>query len=228
MKKLMGIILAVLILSQLALPAYFGQRVEVNLANQLISYQSLEVNLSSYPALLMLTGDVQQVRLTGKELVADDLRVAEIYAEFSDVQFKSLLNHEQELTTGANDKLRVVLLEQDLEKYLTANLSSLQEVQLDLGSQQTKLAGRFDLFGNQLDLKLTGNFILRSDSKLAFKVKDLQVAELMIPGDVVNRFMEETDLVVDLSKLPLPLSADQVQVKQDQLIILGGIAGADV
>lgn len=224
MKKLVGLVVALLLISQLVLPVYFSQQLEKSLSQQLESNQSLEIKVSSFPALLMFTGRFQKVDLEGKELVVDQLQVAELEAEFSNLKLKSIPNEDEKRRfSGDNKRLRLVFAEEDLETYLADRLSSLQNITLNLGPEQTVLAGDFDLFGNQIKVKLGGKFKLETSQKLSFQPQDLMVAELRIPREVVKRLMTEVNLTLDLTKLPVPLQADEIKVKQDKLMILGGI-----
>ncbi|ADL11827.1 LmeA family phospholipid-binding protein [Acetohalobium arabaticum] len=224
MKKLIGLIVAVLLISQLLLPVYFSRQLEQNLTQQLESAQSLEVEVNSLPALLMLGGRFQKVNLSGEELVVDGLKVAELEAKFSNIKFKSTNNrNEGQAFVGTNEELRLVFTEEELEDYLAERLSSLQNIVLNLGPEQTVLAGDFDFFGNPIKLKLGGKFKLETDQKLSFLPQDLMVAELRIPREVIERLMSEVNLTLDLTELPVPLQADEIRVKQNKLVILGGM-----
>ncbi|KXS40815.1 MAG: hypothetical protein AWU54_1843, partial [Candidatus Frackibacter sp. T328-2] len=90
------------------------------------------------------------------------------------------------------------------------------------GPKETILAGVFNLFGNQIDFKLSGSFELEKNKRLAFAPKNLMVANLMVPEEVVQRLMQEVNFSLDLTQLPIPLKVEEVKVERDKLIILGG------
>ncbi|MBM7624156.1 DUF2993 domain-containing protein [Sporohalobacter salinus] len=229
MKKLIGFIVILLLISQLVLPVYFSQQLEKSLSKKLESSQSLKVEVSSFPALLMLTGRFQRVDLKGKELVVDRLRVAELEAKFSNIKLKSTPDKEKgSRFVGDNKRLKLTFTEEDLENYLADRLSSLQNIILNLGPKQTTLSGDFDLFGNRIKLKLGGKFKLETNQKLSFIPQDLMVAELRIPREIIKELMSEINLTLDLTKLPVPLQADKIKIKQDKLMILGGVKEENV
>jgi|GEM_PF-2091893 len=218
------IILILLVISQIFLPNYFSSQLEIGLKQQFDSSQHLDAKVKSFPALLMLVGVFEAVELEGKGLVVDGLKVDELEAEFIDVKLepKSKESSSWKITKGENKRLKLSFNKSDLEQYLAKQLGSIEDLRLALGPKETILAGAFNLFGNQIDLKLSGSFELEKNKRLAFAPKNLMVANLMVPEEVVQRLMQEVNFSLDLTQLPIPLKVEEVKVERDKLIILGG------
>ncbi|SJZ43047.1 LmeA family phospholipid-binding protein [Selenihalanaerobacter shriftii] len=226
MKRLTIVILLVLVISQLFLPGYFSNKLETGLEDQFKVNEYLEAEVNTFPALLMLTGKFQSVDLKGEDLTIDGLKVAKLQAKFTDVKLKPIGQKDSkwQLVAGKNQVLRLTLKEEDLQKYLADRLDVIKDLNLVLSPEQTIVTGKYNFFGNEIPLKLAGNFQLKDDKeKLTFIPNGLQVGELMVPKEINRQLMQNINFSLDLTKLPIPLQVNEIKVDKDKLLILGGV-----
>jgi hypothetical protein len=217
-------VLLLLVISQLLLPGYFSNQLENKLKSQFEASQYFEAEVNSFPALLMLTGYFQSVNLKGEGLKVDGLQVDKLKAEFVDLKLSpGIKDRKWKLTTGENKILHLTFTEEDLEKYLIEQMDSISDLTLNLGPEQTVLSGVVKFLGNEIEVKLAGQFQLQDKQKLTFKPEDLMIENLMIHREIVQRLMKEVDFSLDLTQFPIPLQVNEVKVNRNNLLISGGI-----
>ncbi|MFO7819941.1 MAG: LmeA family phospholipid-binding protein, partial [Halanaerobacter sp.] len=118
MKKI-GLILVLIILVSLQffLPRYTAGQLEESLQEEVDDYQSLQVELNSWPAVELFLNRADQVEIKGDNIVVDRLRLATLRAEFRDLKLAERAG-DWEVISGENSSLYLLVKEQDLNDYL--------------------------------------------------------------------------------------------------------------
>ena len=97
---------------------------EDSIRSRLLGVEELQVRVDNGSPVQLLQGRVDRVRIAGRGIIpTDDLRieVAELETDPIDLEFDSLRNGEVVLDEALQGALRLVLTEEDLNRYLTSD-----------------------------------------------------------------------------------------------------------
>jgi len=223
MKKfILAVLIVLLVVSQLLLPSYVADQLEANLKEELNSYQELNVEVKSFPAIKLLVTAADQVTVKGQEIMVDGLNIASLDAQFEDLKFKRI-EEEWQAVQGKNTRLEIQLTEEDINNHLATKeeLDIFKRIQSSITPQQVVLDGVISFFNTELSLQLTGDFAVVNGSQIVFNSDELAVENFLISTSSIEELKDKLQFKLDLKELPLPLEVSRVELKKDQLEILG-------
>lgn len=122
--EIISVVLSSLLLLISPVGFVVDQVAEDSIRSRLLAAESLQVRVDNGSPIQLLQGRVERVRIAGRGIVPkDDLRieVAELETDPIDLEFESLRNGEVVLDEALQGALRLVLVEEDLNRYLASN-----------------------------------------------------------------------------------------------------------
>ncbi|MGM0501208.1 MAG: DUF2993 domain-containing protein [Bacillota bacterium] len=222
-KRIIVILVIVLIAStEVLLPNYVGNRLENSLKAEVDSYHQLNLEVDSFPALKLLVAAADEVKVTGQDIVVEDLKLEQLKAEFRNLKLKEIAG-EWETVRGENTELEIIITEKDINRYLITKeeLAAFERIKLDITPQQVILNGIITLFSAEVNLQLTGNFTVVDAQKIVFNSEQLAVENFLVSTSSIQQLKEKLQFELDLTELPLPLEVKEVELAKDRLIIKG-------
>ncbi|MCK8828117.1 DUF2993 domain-containing protein [Natroniella acetigena] len=228
LKKLIkpAVILLLLLLvgSQLILPRIFSTRLESSLSQELDDYEQLDVTISSFPAIKLLAGRVDQLEIKANGLVSEQLTLERLEGSYSDLKLVKGQDEQWQVSQGENTELEIELTDQDLNHYLATRpeLDILDAFRIDLTSDQMVMVGKLSFFNTELSLQLTGKFSVYDHQTLIFNSDKLAVDRVVISTDVIEQLKDKLGFKISLANFPLPLELTEVKVEEGSLQLLGG------
>lgn len=220
MKKGIIIFLVILLLGlgliEIFLPIYYANQVENSLHRQLTEVDSLDVQISSRPALLLLTGKVQKGSLLAQGVQINQLHLRKLEARYADLTF---VQTEQGLQSsgGQNLYFQAEILEDDLNEYLQSSLPQFDLIEVELKEDNATLNLKFK---DWINLKLTGTLVVVDQYQIRFVPKEEKNAEL--PSFLVSQILSFLVFDLGLKELPVPLDLQQIKIVDQKIIALGG------
>ena len=221
-KAIILLVLVFLVSMQLFLPAYIAQQLEKDLKEEVDSYQSLKVEINSFPALKLLLRSADKLKLKGQAIVVDGLKLDYLTANFKDLKLKKI-DDQWQTVRGENTKLMIVITEEDLNNYLKSkeDFNIFKKINLNLTPKQVILTGVISLFSAEVNLQLTGNFKVVNNQELVFSSEKLAVENFLVATSSIQQLKDKLQFKLDLEELSLPLKVTKVNLKNDQLEIVG-------
>ena len=223
MKKI-GLILVLIILVSLQffLPRYTARQLEESLQEEVDDYQSLQVDLNTWPAVELFLNRADQVEIKGDNIVVDRLKLATLRAEFRDLKLAERAG-DWEVVRAENRSLYLLLREKDLNDYLKTKdeLDIFKRVKLDLTPTQVILKGVISFFDAEVTLQLTGDFSVVEGEKIIFRSDKLAVENFLVSTSSIKQLKDKLQFELDLAELELPLDVRKVNLESDKLEILG-------
>lgn len=220
MRKGFVIFLIILVIGfgliEIFLPRYYEKLVRDSLQKQMTAVDSLEVQISTHPALLLLTGKVERGNLLARGVQINHLRLNKLEARYVDLTFTQ---SEQGLKSsgGQNLYFQAEILEEDLNNYLKTTLPQFDLIEVELKADYATLNLRFK---DWIDLKLTGTLVVVDKYQIRFVPKEDKNDEL--PSFLVSQILSFLVFDLGLKELPVPLDLQQIKIVDQRMLALGG------
>lgn len=208
-----------LLLGELFLPSYVEREVERHLRGQVREADGLEIEAISFPALKLLFTRADRVFLEADRLDLEGLILRSVDLRYSDVSINS------GRLKGENDYIYLEISEESINSYVAENYSRLKNFQLNFTPENVYMEGRLNLLGNEIEVKLSGNLVLRPEDIIAFVPGDLQIDEYRVSEGLIRNISGELDFSFDLNKLRIPLSPEEIRIREGEVHVFGGSRG---
>ncbi|MFW5999544.1 MAG: DUF2993 domain-containing protein [Halanaerobiaceae bacterium] len=208
-----------LLLGELFLPAYVEREVERHLRGQVREADGLEIEAISFPALKLLFTRADRVFLEADRLDLEGLILRSVDLRYSDVSINS------GRLKGENDYIYLEISEESINSYVAENYSRLKNFQLNFTPENVYMEGRINLLGNEIEVKLTGNLVLQPEDIIAFVPGDLQIDEYRVSEELIRNMAGKLDFSFDLNKLRIPLSPEEIRIREGEVHVFGGSRG---
>lgn len=222
MKKIILILILVILLgTQFFLPSYTAEQIANSIKAEVDNYQTVDVKVKSVPALKLLLKSADEVQVQGQNIVIDRLQLASLQAHFKNLKVQE--EQERQVIAGENTKLYILLREKALNDYLRTKeeLDIFNRIKVDITPQQVILNGAISILDAEVNLQLTGDFVVVKDKKIVFQSDKLAVENFLISTSSIEQLKDKLQFELDLRELPLPLDVRQVKLKSDELEIIG-------
>ncbi|WP_018248004.1 LmeA family phospholipid-binding protein [Orenia marismortui] len=215
-------ILFLLISTQLILPNAVSKRIKASLDKEINKSAELSLELSSFPALKLLIGRVDELIVVGEGLVVDSLPISKLNSSFKDLKLKQV-EGKWKVIKGKNDYLDLELSEEGLNKYLNTRpeLDIFENFKVELLKNKVMLVGDISFFNAQVNIQLSGNFNIAGPQTIVFSSDKLALENIVIPTALIEQLKDKLQFEIDLSQLPIPLEINQIILEEDRLSILG-------
>lgn len=213
---LISIILIVFILSELFLSGLAADYLKKVFLSKADSIDSIKIELSSFPALKMLSGSIDQVEMEAEGLLVNNLYVNKMKLSYQDIKLK------RNGFTGVNTLLEAIITEESLSNFIRTEYSDLKGFQLKIRPEKIILEGHIEFLNMLFNLQLSGNLVLNDKKDIYFVPVHFQIENLNIPVDVLKTYIEGFDFSFNIKELGIPLDISSVNINHEYIVISGG------
>lgn len=225
MKKLLiglGLILIIaLAVTEFMLPGYFAEQIEVGFRQQVEEVDSLEIGISTHPALLLFAGRIQNGFVEANGVQIQGLRIDKIEAVYNDLMISETPDGVKAVS-GVNSFFQAAFREEDLTVYLRSNFPEYGDLELDLTPEQAAVTVWMTFFDMPLNIELTGDFEVVDNRIIRFIPEDLEIVNYKLPKSLVAALLQEVKFDLEIGEYPLPLTINEVRLEEGRILILGG------
>ncbi|AZR72195.1 hypothetical protein BBF96_01555 [Anoxybacter fermentans] len=215
------ILLLVLLAIEILLPGYYEEKVEMVFRRQVDRVEFLEVNVSTHPALLLLTGRVQNGFIQARGVEFKGLRIESVESAYKDLIIANTPEGTKAVA-GRNTFFQATFSEEDLNNYLKAIFTQFEDLNLELTPDLVSLDFKINLFGNVIELKLTGDFVVPDNHTVRFVPHSLEIGQYKITKLVLLKILKDIEFELEMKQYPLPLDLKEIRIEEGRLRVLGG------
>ncbi|MDI3280301.1 MAG: DUF2993 domain-containing protein [Bacillota bacterium] len=221
-------VLAVLAGSQWLLPPAFSSRV-ARVIGRAVEARAVEAVVYSFPALKLLAGEVDLLRVDARAARLGELRVSGLLLDAGGVRIDAgRLLRRGELAFQRVERLRATLYfsEEDLNAYLWATVDPQRLLKVRLERGRVHVSGRVPLLSLALKLDLEGRFVIEGPDAIRFVPERVAVEEAEIPRFLLDAFLREKLTVpLQLKGLPVPVHLTELRLEEGHLYLFAARDG---
>jgi hypothetical protein len=209
---------------ELVLPGVVARELSSGLQEAFGTGEAMTVKLRSFPAVRMLTGRLGQVSVVSVNVPAGALTLdtLKVTIENVSVNLRDLLSHKGLAVTHSGAKIVITVSEGSLERYLLADVDTLDRPKVKIGTNGMDLSGDLLVAGRKVPVTFGGQFALKDEHTVTFSVTRVQVAGADVPEEFVGPFLGllgGVELSLDLEEFPLPLKGTALRQEEGKLVI---------
>ncbi|BAS28773.1 hypothetical protein LIP_2944 [Limnochorda pilosa] len=219
--RITGLVLALGLAAQVLLPPATGALLGRLLRSDLKAEGPVIVRVSSMPALELLVGRVDRLRVDARAIHLDDLAVDTLLADVSDlwVDVPSLLQGRFATGGQGEARARLVLTEEGLNQYLWTKVDPSRRFSIRLAQEGAALEGSF--LGPVLPVRVEGRLLLEGPAHIRFQPERVSVREAELPQPLLRVLGEELVFPVDVEQLPVEIGLDDLTMGDGWLVATG-------
>lgn len=215
-------------LSQALIPPLIGAKVADSLERALGNGAEATATVSSRPALRMLLGEFDSVRVTVRNLLAGDLRFGTVTLSAHDVRVPLDKLPDSELgwtRVLGQARIEAVLREADINAFLALSRGEGSRLRVRLEPGHAVVTAEVGLMGREFVLEADGAMNLHGADRLAYDVESLKVDGQSVPGFLVDLATKAVSIGIDISHLPLGIQVTAVGVEEGVVLLTGHTSG---
>jgi hypothetical protein len=185
--------------------------------------EAVHVNISTFPAVELLQGTVDNLAVDVREAVMSGLTIEAFLVDAHNLQIDMpALRQDKKLIVQAADALTVTatVAEADLNAYF-AQVSGTSNLKVKLDPAETTLTGDVFVLGRPVEITVKGHFAITGPTRVAFVVDDLLVLQTRLPKFIVEPLAGKWSAEFDLAKAPVPLEIKDLRIEKERLYIYG-------
>ena len=212
------ILIILIVFSQVVLPPIAVRTMESRLASA-SQAKSVQVHLQTTPAILLLLGQLDQMDITAEQAMLGQVRVDSLHLTGQNVNFPpDVLVHGQWAVKSADQmNLSAVVTADDLLDLLQRKVDKLQDADVTITPQLITVDGKVKIAGRMADIHMEGR-VLEEDGNIYFRMTKLDLKNSLLGKAVLGNFFGDI-LLVNLTKLALPVELDDVVQQDGQVLI---------
>jgi hypothetical protein len=211
-------VLAVLTVLELALPAILSRVAEQALAN-LYAGDRVSVSVREHPALLMLGGDFDQIRITAQNVKTGRIVLSQMQTVLKDVKLDmgALLGQRQVRfqSVGGIDA-SAVLTQEELANYLNHAVKGIKDAQVSITPAKISASSTFSLGFLSVRAGLEGR--IAAEGRNIDFVTDRFYLNNMATGNIAGSTLARIPLL-DLNKLPFQVEVRAIKMEQGRVVL---------
>ncbi len=221
-KKILMIVgLAVLLLAGLSeamLPRLGSGAVDKALRDALKT-ETVEVNMRTFPALLMLFGRVGTIDVEAENGMLGNLRAAKLTLHGEGVQMPSdvLMNHNFAVTGADALTLTGVVTEGDLADFLNREIKEIEEAKVKITKEKVLADAVTKIMGQKADVHIEGVFFIE-DNTICLRLTNVTIKKLFFGRDLAANFFDRID-IYDFNRLNMPVELDEAVHEEGQVVL---------
>lgn len=212
------LIIVIFLISEFFLPQFAVNKLRFLFEQETKSIDKLDINIASFPALKILTGRIDHVIIKSEGLMLDNLYLKTFNIRYCDILFR------KNSFTGINTHLEAVISESAINDYIKTKYPELEDFHLQITPEQVLLQGSISFFEADINLKLSGNFVINEKQEIYFIPDDFQIENIQIPVDLLKNYIEKIDFSFSLEELDIPLDISEIKLMSGYLVISGGVS----
>lgn len=213
---IIGITFLILI-AQLFLPQFAVNKLRNILEKETDSIDYLDVDITSFPALEILTGRIDHVVIASEGMKIDNL-----YLDTFNVSYRDIILKKGGFT-GVNTDLEVVISEGSINDYVNSKYHDLKDFVIQITPDQVLLQGLISIFEADFQLKLSGNFVINDQQNIYFVPEDFQIEDIKVPVGLLKSYIEKLDFSFNLKELGVPMDISDINLISGFIKINGGV-----
>lgn len=220
---ILAVLLAAMAGSQALLPEFVEKQMAAGITQSLDDAEAVHVNISSFPAVELLQGTVDDLTVDVREAVMSGLTIEAFLVDAHNLKLDmAALRQRNELIVQAADALTVTatVAEADLNAYF-AQVSGTSNMKVKLDPAETTLTGDVSVLGRPVEVTVKGHFSITGPTRVAFVVDDLLLMQTRLPKFIVEPLAGNWGAEFDLAKAPLPLAITDLRIEKERLYIYG-------
>ncbi|MEW6243559.1 MAG: DUF2993 domain-containing protein [Bacillota bacterium] len=216
--------LVIMLVAEIVLPRGLEQIAAKVVAARFNDADVTRVSVRSRPALKMLRGQFDLIRVEIEGLDTGVLFVDRIVSQLVDVR----LNPVSLVTQGRLEMIEgsvsttLSLSEAALDRHVSENIPILGNGRVSISTGGITVTGDLLLGGRKLGVSLTGGFLQSGERELAFKINTISIEGVNIPRQFTDALLSSLGgdtFVVDLSGVPVEGGVTDVWTTAGQLHI---------
>lgn len=212
------------IVGQFFMPRTVANAMESALEEQW-QLQEVQVNIHAFPAIKILTGNVDKAEIFVPSTIFGGLPVNNLYIELYKINVNviSVLQKDFDYEMHRAGTVQFIITEEGLNEYLQANpISGLGNVSVELSQDISSIHTQVTILGSQVNFTLLGRFILK-DGNLIFLPEDLKVDNYSLGDMVKDKFEAGTNFEFKLGDLPYDTKLDRLESAEKKITVYGTI-----
>ena len=209
-------------LTEYALPGIFAHEIEKSFRKQVEAVDSLDVKVSTHPAVMLLAGHIQNGEVHAKGVQIQGLKIAALDAVYKDLVFAKTPDGAMKAVSGTNTYFRAVFNEKDLNSYLQAKFAKFQNMNLEMAPGVAALNLQISVLNTSIPVHLKGKFTIPDNKTIRFALEGLELGKFSLSSPLVASVLQEVKFDLSLGEYPLPLVLRDVKVGNGLLEVLGG------
>ncbi len=213
------IILALAVAGELAMPWFVGSLIARGMGGATFT-DKVTADVAKRPALLMLDGRFDAIRLRAQDARVDKITFAQLDATLQDVALDMpvLLSERRVAVKNVRDiDLTAVITQEELSRYINQSVKGIKNAQVAIGSGGVKVSANF-LLGQIASLAIALDGKIVGDGYRIKFVTDRFLLNNTAVGNIGGTVLTEIPLV-DLRKLPFGVKARQVIMDNGRITI---------
>lgn len=217
------ILCVVFFMSEILIPPLMTHIFVASLQESLGGVEDLQVQIETFPAFLLLLGQVHQLNLQGKQVEIAGLTINSWEGGYGPLHLPPIWGWRggNWSLEGENHSLTVEVKEEDLNRYLAYSFPELLQMDVSLLEEGVLLSTQMEVSRYVLQLRITGEFQVEGPRHIVFVPQDLTIDEFVLPPAMKDFILEELEFHLDLEPIPLPLHVTQVETQNGVLFFLG-------
>lgn len=216
-------LLLVLLGAQLFLPAFMAARLGESL-QAATGIRSLDVQLSSFPAVTLLVGNVERMGVSAADVVVDGLRIESIELEAENLRFdvgELWRSRQLEVRSGEAAVVRLTVTDAALTEYANARPELPPDVRVRISEEGVELTGSVTLLGNVVQAGVVGRFEPDGETGVVFVPEEVEVQGQALPPFLVAVLRETYRVHIDLTDGPFPVVVEDIVHMPGRLMLIG-------
>lgn len=216
--------LALFAVTELVLPAVAAKAIQHGLSSYLGGEVS-SVALEAHPAMKMLIGRFDKVTVETLNVDIGGLLVDNLSATITNLSVNLAdlaLKREFKPTWERNVGLTVRISEQNLNRFVWANVPNFSDGKITLAPDKAVIEGNLLVREQKLPVRAEGQFVINSDAQVSFEPATASLSGYAMSQDqlALIRSFGGLRLTIDLGKLKTPLVARDIKTASGQLTII--------
>lgn len=184
------------------------------------------VQLEAFPALAMVFGRFDVVRVDARGVEAGGLKVHRVFVEATKVRLdlRELLARKIKLESLEHADMTVVLTEEALNDYFRKKADIFRIFKLELDRGKASILGDIRLVGGDLHLTIDGRFVVEGKARVRYQIERFTVQNVAVPKPLRDILSSNLDLSLNLGDWgdwPFPVNIRDVRVEDEILYIFG-------
>lgn len=217
-------VIAALAAVQIALPGMVSRRVERELNRAFAGARLVRVEIQSFPAVELLGGRVDRLTVDLRRVPLGDLIVDAVLVDGQELVVdvpKLLSGRGVEIRRARELRATLAVSEDDLNQYFWSQVHEARFFSVSLARGQAVLQGVLNLFGRELDIRVSGVFRVAGPASIAFVPREVLVDDAAVPPILRDLLTSQWQIVLDLGEAPFAIGIEELHVEDGQLLIYG-------
>jgi len=213
---------------ELFLPSFIEKQIINEAQNHFLSYDRLQVNLSSRPSFLIFLGVVENLDFYGEKLEFENMvEFKSLRASASNIRinlFTLIFDRMLSIDRLDNEEFQIVIRERAISDYFLKQVPEIDDFILNIKEDKSSVSFVYEPDSNfELEVEMTGRFVLDDDdtymAEINYIIDEVKLQNISLPDVAVKGIVEEINLSIGFHDLPLPLKFKNIETISKHVVI---------